>query len=42
MIAKRTLYAHCVRTMNTLQQLLARHESVMNALKMLWECVWTL
>ena len=37
MIAIRTLYACCARTVTTLQKLLARRRSVMNAIKMLWE-----
>jgi len=37
MIAIRTLYAHCVCAVNTLQQLLMRRRSVMDAVKTLWE-----
>ena len=37
MIAVRTLYACCVRAVNTLQQLLACRRSVMDAIKMMWK-----
>ena len=37
MIALRTLCAHRERAVNTLQQLLARRRSVMDAMKTLWE-----
>ena len=37
MIAVRTLYACCVRAMNTLQQLLVRPRSVMDGIKSSWE-----
>ena len=33
----RTLYARCVRAMNTLQQILVRPRSVMDVIKSLWE-----
>jgi len=36
-IAVRTLYARCVRAVNTLQQLLARRRSVMDAIRTLCE-----
>ena len=37
MIAVRTLYPICVRAVNTLQQLLVRRRSVMDAIKKLWK-----
>jgi len=37
MFAVRTLYARCVRAVNTLQQLLARRRNAMDAIKTLWE-----
>ena len=38
MIAVKTLYAHCVRAVScTLQQLLARRRSVMDAIKTPWK-----
>ena len=36
MIAARTLYARLERAVNTLKQLLARHRSVMDSIKALW------
>jgi len=37
MIAVHVLSAHREHAMNTLQQLIARHRSIMDAVKMLWE-----
>ena len=46
MLAMRTLYACCVRAVNTLQKLLARRRSVMDAIKTpcgrCVNAVWTL
>jgi len=35
--AARTRYAHCVRAVNALQQLLAHRMSAMDAVRTLWE-----
>ena len=42
MIAMRTLSARRERAVNTLQQLLARRRSVMDAIKRCGNVVWTL